>query len=252
MLAKRIIACLDVADGRVVKGRQFLNLRDSGDPAELAERYSDEGADEVVFLDISATYEGRKTMAEVVAKTARKVFVPLSVGGGVRSIADAKVLLNSGADKICVNSAAIDRPEVLTELSEEFGSQATVLAIDAKKIGDDWRVFKVGGRCPTDRPVVQWARTGQDAGAGEILLTSMDSDGVMEGFETDLLTAVSAVTHVPIIASGGAGTIQHFLDLFQRTNVSAALAATVFHDGIVAIADLKAALAESGVVVRPT
>ncbi len=252
MLAKRIIACLDVANGRVVKGTNFINLRDAGDPVELAKRYSDGGADEIVILDIGASHESRDTIVDVISQAAQKVFVPLTVGGGVRSVQDATRLLHSGADKVSVNSAAVERPELLTELSKAFGSQATVLAIDARRENDQWTVYVRGGRQATHLNVVEWARIGQEAGAGEILLTSMDTDGVQEGFNLELLEAVCAVTMIPVIASGGAGSCQHFVDLFKKTEASAGLAASIFHDQNTSIAAVKHALLDQNIVVRPT
>ncbi len=251
MLAKRVVVCLDVADGRVVKGTNFVNLRDSGDPVELAKRYGDEGADEIVFLDITASHENRRTTIEMVAKAARQVFVPLTVGGGVRSVQDAGLLLRAGADKVCANSAAIRRSELISELAAEFGSQATVLAIDAKKSEHGWTVFLNGGRVPTEWGAVSWAAFGQAAGAGEILLTSMDTDGVRDGFDLDLVNAVCAVTTVPVIASGGAGSAQHFVDLFHGTEASAGLAASIFHERAVSISAVKRGLQDQNIVVRP-
>lgn len=251
MLAKRIVACLDVADGRVVKGTNFVNLRDSGDPVELAKRYSEEGVDEIVFLDISASLESRPTMLDVVSKAARQVFVPLTVGGGIRSVQDAASLLKAGADKVCVNSAAVSRIELLTELSNAFGAQATVLAIDAKRANEGWIVYMMGGREATQLDAEGWAMAGQNAGAGEILLTSMDADGVKLGFDLDLVKAVCAVTNIPVIASGGAGSAQHFVDLFQKTEASAGLAASIFHERTTSIASIKKTLDSVQIVVRP-
>jgi cyclase len=212
MLAKRIIPCLDVTAGRVVKGVHFVNLRDAGDPVELAERYNDQGADELVFLDITASSDNRAIMADVVERTARKVFIPLTVGGGIRSVADARRILMVGADKVSVNTAAIRRPELITELSREFGSQAVVLAIDAKrKPGGWWSVFTRGGRDDEHMDAVEWAMRGEALGAGEILLTSMDADGVQTGFDCGLTRAVSRATRIPVIASGGAGKPEDFL-----------------------------------------
>ena len=217
MLAKRIIPCLDVTAGRVVKGVNFVNLRDAGDPVEFADRYNQQGADELVFLDITASSDARDTMVDVVARTARKVFIPLTVGGGIRSVADARKILLAGADKVSVNTAAVNRPELLTELSEEFGAQAVVLAIDAKRRGAGaWHVFMRGGRDDTGIDAVEWAVRGEALGAGEILLTSMDTDGVQEGFDCELTSAVSRATHIPVIASGGAGTLDHFLSSPHR------------------------------------
>jgi imidazole glycerol-phosphate synthase subunit HisF len=250
VLKKRIVPCLDVANGRVVKGVHFVNLQDAGDPVELAKRYSDEGADEIVFLDITATNEERDTIAHVVEMTARRVFVPLTVGGGIRSVEDARRLLHAGADKVGVNSAAVRRPDLITELSEAFGAQAVVLAIDAKQVYDGWKVFLNGGRLETETDAVWWAREGERLGCGEILLTSMDTDGVKQGFDIALTRAVSKLVHVPVIASGGAGKPSHFVDVFQQANADAALAASIFHYDTCSIATVKQALQGSGIPVR--
>ncbi len=251
MLAKRIIPCLDVTAGRVVKGINFVNLRDAGDPVELAERYNEQGADELVFLDITASSDDRDIMADVVARTARKVFIPLTVGGGIRSVADARRILLAGADKVSINTAAVKRPELITELSEEFGAQATVLAIDARRSGDcRWNVFVRGGRDDTGIDAVEWAARGEALGAGEILLTSMDSDGVQDGFDCDLTRAISRATHIPIIASGGAGKPEHFTRVLTEGEADAALAASIFHYGTYTVDDLKRHLEEHGVPVR--
>lgn len=250
VLKKRIIPCLDVARGRVVKGVHFVQLQDAGDPVELAQRYSDEGADEIVFLDITATHEDRDTMADVVERTARKVFVPLTVGGGIRSVDDARRLLNAGADKVSVNSAAVRRPDLITELSEAFGAQAAVLAIDARRKEDGWRVFLNGGRLETEIDAVQWAAEGERLGCGEILLTSMNTDGVQKGFDCALTLAVSQAVHVPVIASGGAGEPAHFIEVFEKANADAALAASIFHYETCSIATVKKALREAGIPVR--
>jgi cyclase len=248
MLAKRIIPCLDVTNGRVVKGVNFVDLRDAGDPVELAARYNAEGADELVFLDIGATVEGRQTLIEVVEQTARNVFIPLTVGGGVRSVADARTIIRAGADKISVNSAAVNRPELLRELSEEFGSQAVVLAIDARSDGGDWKVYTRGGRQAELLDVVQWAQYGEQLGAGEILLTSMDADGMKNGFDLPLTAAVRQSVQLPVIASGGAGTVQHFADVLSTAD--AALAASVFHFGTFSIEEVKSWVRTAGMVVR--
>ena len=248
MLAKRIIPCLDVTNGRVVKGVNFVDLRDAGDPVELAARYNAEGADELVFLDIGATVEGRQTLIEVVEQTARNVFIPLTVGGGVRSVADARTIIRAGADKISVNSAAVNRPELLRELSEEFGSQAVVLAIDARSDGGDWKVYTRGGRQAEQLDVVQWAQYGEQLGAGEILLTSMDADGMKNGFDLPLTAAVRKSVQLPVIASGGAGTVQHFADVLSTAD--AALAASVFHFGTFSIEEVKSCVRLAGMVVR--
>ena len=248
MLAKRIIPCLDVTNGRVVKGVNFVDLRDAGDTVELEARYNAEGADELVFLDIGATVEGRQTLIEVVEQTARNVFIPLTVGGGVRSVADARTIIRAGADKISVNSAAVNRPELLRELSEEFGSQAVVLAIDARSDGGDWKVYTRGGRQAEQLDVVQWAQYGEQLGAGEILLTSMDADGMKNGFDLPLTAAVRKSVQLPVIASGGAGTVQHFADVLSTAD--AALAASVFHFGTFSIEEVKSCVRIAGMVVR--
>ncbi len=251
MLAKRIIPCLDVTAGRVVKGVNFVNLRDAGDPVELAERYNEQGADELVFLDITASSDNRDIMADVVARTARKVFIPLTVGGGIRSVADARRILLAGADKVSINTAAVKRPKLITELSEEFGAQAVVLAIDARRAGDrHWNVYVRGGRDDTGIDAVEWAEQGEDLGAGEILLTSMDTDGVQDGFDCSLTRAVSRATRIPVIASGGAGAPEHFTRVLTEGEADAALAASIFHYGTYTVDDLKRHLQQDGVPVR--
>jgi cyclase len=253
MLAKRIIPCLDVTAGRVVKGVHFVNLRDAGDPVELAERYNDQCADELVFLDITASSDHRETMVDVVARTARKVFIPLTVGGGIRSVADGRRILMAGADKVSVNTAAVRRPELISELSEEFGAQAVVLAIDARRrpaSDGGWNVFTHGGRTDEGIDAVEWAARGEELGAGEILLTSMDTDGVQTGFDCALTKAVSRATHIPVIASGGAGTLEHFLEVFTEGEADAALAASIFHYGTYKVDDLKEFLDKRGIAVR--
>ncbi len=253
MLAKRIIPCLDVTAGRVVKGVNFVNLRDAGDPVELAARYNAQGADELVFLDITASSDARDIMAGVVARTARQVFIPLAVGGGIRSVADARQILLAGADKISVNTAAIRRPELIAELSREFGAQAVVLAIDARREpSGGWRVFTRGGRDPEPLDAVEWAARGEELGAGEILLTSMDTDGVQEGFDCRLTRAVSEATHIPVIASGGAGKPEHFVRVFAEGAADAALAASIFHYGTYTVNQLKEELDRHGIPVRVT
>lgn len=253
MLAKRIIPCLDVTGGRVVKGVNFVNLRDAGDPVELADRYNREGADELVFLDITASSDAREIMAGVVARTARKVFIPLAVGGGIRSVADARRILMSGADKVSVNTAAVRRPELITELSHEFGAQAVVLAIDARRrLPGAWNVYTRGGRDDESIDVVEWAARGESLGAGEILLTSMDTDGVQKGFDCALTKAVSRETHVPVIASGGAGEPDDFLRVLTEGEADAALAASIFHYGTHTIGELKEHLDRHGIPVRNT
>jgi len=266
MLAKRIIPCLDVTGGRVVKGVNFVGLRDAGDPVELAGRYNDQGADELVFLDITASSDAREIMADVVARTSRKVFIPLTVGGGIRSIADARKILMSGADKVSVNTAAVRRPKLITELSEEFGAQAVVLAIDARRndarrndarrnTGKNacatWNVFTRGGRDDEGINALEWALEGEKLGVGEILLTSMDTDGVLSGFDCELTRAVSHSAHIPVIASGGAGKPEDFERVLTEGEADAALAASIFHYGTYTVSDLKAFLQQRNVPVRP-
>ncbi|MBI3665464.1 MAG: imidazole glycerol phosphate synthase subunit HisF [Acidobacteria bacterium] len=252
MLAKRIIPCLDVKDGRVVKGIHFVQLRDAGDPVELAEAYNQAGADELVFLDITASSDRRDILIEAVERTARRVFIPLAVGGGVRSVADARRILLAGADKVSVNTAAVERPELITELSEEFGAQAVVLAIDARRHSpDNWNVFTYGGRHDTGLDAIEWARRGEQLGAGEILLTSMDRDGTQAGFDCELTRAVSRATRVPVIASGGGGRPEDFVRVLEEGEADAALAASIFHYGTYTIGGLKEILARHGVPVRP-
>jgi cyclase len=249
MLVKRIIPCLDVTGGRVVKGVNFVNLRDAGDPVELAARYNEQGADELVFLDITASSDDRRTMIDAVARTAREVFIPLTVGGGIRTVEDARAILHAGADKISVNTAAIRRPELIGELSREFGAQAVVLAIDARRRGPGmWNVFTRGGRDDEGIDAVEWARQGEQLGAGEILLTSMDTDGVRSGFDCALTRAVRDVTNVPVIASGGAGRPEDFAEILEHAD--AALAASIFHYGTYSVGDLKEFLAARGTAVR--
>jgi cyclase len=251
MLAKRIIPCLDVTAGRVVKGVNFVNLRDAGDPVELADRYNQQSADELVFLDITASSDQRDTMADVVARTARKVFIPLTVGGGIRSIADARRILLSGADKVSVNTAAVRRPELITELSLEFGAQAVVLAIDARRrAAGEWNVYTRGGRDDEGIDAIEWAQKGEQLGAGEILLTSMDTDGVQTGFDCDMTRAVSRATRIPLIASGGAGKPEDFLRVLTDGEADAALAASVFHYGTYTVDQLKEYLDAKGVPTR--
>ncbi len=251
MLVKRIIPCLDVTAGRVVKGVHFVNLRDAGDPVELADRYNQQGADELVFLDITASSDARAIMADVIRRTARRVFIPLTVGGGIRAVADARMILLSGADKVSVNTAAIRRPELIRELSEEFGAQAVVLAIDARRAGSGWTVFTRGGRDDEHLDAIEWARRGAELGAGEILLTSMDTDGAKTGFDCDLTRAISEAVRIPVIASGGGGTPRHFARVLTEGKADAALAASIFHYGTFTVADLKRALLAQNVPVRP-
>lgn len=253
MPAKRIIPCLDVTEGRVVKGVKFKNLRYAGDPAELAANYDREGADEIVFLDITASSGARKILFEAVKRAADQVFIPLTVGGGVRSVDDMAELLTHGADKVSVNTAALDDPELITRCAEVFGSQCVVVAIDARKRADapGWEVFSHGGRRATGRDAVEWARMGEELGAGEILLTSMDKDGTHEGYELGLLKAISSAVRLPIIASGGAGSVDHMYQALTEGGAEAILAASVFHFGELSIAQVKQELAARGLEIRP-
>ena len=251
MLTKRIIPCLDVDQGRVVKGVSFVNLRDAGDPVDLAALYDREGADEVVFLDITASSDGRATMVDVVERTAERVFIPLTVGGGIRTPDDMRGMLRAGADKVAVNSAAVADPDLIAACASEFGSQCVVLAIDAKRAGASWEVYTHGGRRPAGIDALEWARRGVDLGAGEILLTSMDADGQLTGYDLELTAAVSTGVSVPVIASGGAGTSQHMYEALVRGYADAVLAASIFHYGTLRIADVKANLAARGVPIRP-
>ncbi len=259
MLAKRIIPCLDCKDGRVVKGIRFVDLRDAGDPGELAEAYNREGADELVMLDISASREGRATLLETVTRVARKLFIPLTVGGGVRTLDDARRLLTSGADKVALNTAAVETPDVVSELAARYGSQAIVVAIDARrtrapagngKAAAGWEVVTYGGTRPTGLDALEWARKVHRLGAGEILLTSMDADGTQAGFDCELTATISRAVPIPVIASGGAGNPQHFADVFMRGRADAALAASIFHFETHTIRSLKEFLRERGVEVR--
>ena len=250
MLTKRIIPCLDIKNGRTVKGVNFVNLIDAGDPVVLAKQYAALGADELVFLDISATLEGRKTMLEMVLKVAEQVNIPFTVGGGISSVADVTALLNSGADKVSINSSAIKRPELINELSDKFGSQCVVVAIDAKQIDGQWKVHLAGGTVPTALNLFEWAKEVEKRGAGEILFTSMNNDGTKAGFANEALAKLSASLNIPIIASGGAGNVQHFIDSFVIGKSDAALAASVFHFGEIAIMDLKTQLSENKIPVR--
>ncbi|MDQ6636210.1 MAG: imidazole glycerol phosphate synthase subunit HisF [Candidatus Dormibacteraeota bacterium] len=252
MPAKRVIPCLDVTAGRVVKGVRFVDLQDAGDPVELAAWYDREGADELVFLDITASSDQRRILLDVVAQTADQLFIPLTVGGGVRSVEDVQELLSNGADKVAVNSAALADPELLTEGAGLFGAQCMVLAVDARRRQDapGWEVFSHGGRRPTGRDAIEWVREGESRGAGEILLTSMDRDGTKEGFDLDLTRAVSEAVRLPVIASGGAGSAQHLVEAVTTGRAEAALAASIFHFGEISIGQVKAALAEAGVEVR--
>jgi cyclase len=256
MITKRIIACLDVHAGRVVKGVQFVDIIDAGDPAALAARHAREGADEIVLLDITATHEGRATLLDTVRRTARDLFVPFCVGGGIRSADDAAQVFEAGADKVSVNSAALANPMLIDAIGRSFGAQAVVVAIDARRdpqAGDpvrDAQVFVQGGRKPAGRRVVEWAREAESRGAGEILLTSMDSDGMRTGFDCELTAAVSEAVSIPVIASGGAGTVKHFVDVFGRGKADAALAASIFHFGVSSARTLKQQLSNAGVSVR--
>jgi cyclase len=250
MLTKRIIPCLDIKNGRTVKGVNFVNLIDAGDPVNLAKQYADLGADELVFLDISATLDGRKTMIEMVLKVAEQVNIPFTVGGGISSISDVDLLLKSGADKISINSSAIKRPDLVNELAEKFGSQCVVVAIDAKKIDGEWIVHLAGGTIPTQLNLFDWAKEVEKRGAGEILFTSMNNDGTKSGFANEALSKLSSELNIPIIASGGAGSIEHFIDAFQKGKADAALAASVFHFGEIPIIKLKQELFNNNIPIR--
>ncbi len=250
MLAKRIIPCLDVKDGRTVKGTNFINLRDAGDAVELGKLYCEQGADELVFLDITATIEKRKTFAALVKQIAREINIPFTVGGGINSIEDIEILLSAGADKVSINTSAVKNPQLLADASKNFGSQCIVLAIDAKVIENEWFVFLNGGRTPTEMKALEWAKRGVELGAGEILLTSMNADGTKNGFEIGLTRMVSESVNVPIIASGGAGNCEHFFDVFTQGKADAGLAASIFHFREIEIQDLKKYLKEKGIEVR--
>lgn len=249
-MTKRIIPCLDIQGGRVVKGINFVNLRDAGDPVECAKAYNLAGADELVFLDITATHEDRAIMLEIATQVAEQVFIPFTVGGGIRSLSDARALLLAGADKVSVNTAAVGRPELIRELSDHFGNQAVVLAIDARRKGNSWEVYAAGGRIPTGLNALSWAEQGAQLGAGEILLTSMDTDGTKAGFDINLCKAVAQLVGIPVIASGGAGSKEHFAAVLQEGIADAALAASVFHFGEIPIPELKAYLAQQGIPMR--
>lgn len=250
MLTKRIIPCLDIKDGRTVKGINFVNIRDAGDPVELGAKYAEQGADELVFLDISATNEERKTFASLVKDIARHINIPFTVGGGISSVKDVAPLLEAGADKVSINSAAVRDPGLIDELSKAFGAQCIVLAIDARKNNDQWVVHTHGGKKPTDKELFTWAKEGQDRGAGEILFTSMDHDGTKSGFANDALNKLNQVLQVPVIASGGAGTMEHFIDAFAIGKADAALAASIFHFGEIKIPELKSFLTQKGFNIR--
>jgi cyclase len=250
VLTKRIIACLDVDDGRVVKGVQFHNLRDAGDPADCAAAHARDGADEIVLLDITATSDKRHTMLDVVSRTARGLFIPFTVGGGIRELSDAEAVFEAGADKIAINSAAVKDPTLIGKIAARFGSQAVVVAIDARRVNGGFEAFVAGGRIPTGRDALQWAREAADCGAGEILLTSMDRDGTQAGFDCELVQIVADAVSIPVIASGGAGSPQHFIDVFHNGRADAALAASIFHFGIENIGQLKRELRAAKVPVR--
>jgi len=251
MLAKRIIPCLDVDQGRVVKGTKFLNLRDAGDPVECAKEYDRQGADELVFLDITASHEGRATMIDVVERTASECFMPVTVGGGIRAVEDMRAMLKAGADKTSVNTAAIQNPDLVRAGAERFGSQCIVVAIDAKRTGENrWGVFTHGGRNPTNLDAVEWAVHVQTLGAGEILLTSMDADGTKAGYDIALTRAIREAVHIPVIASGGAGNLQHMADVLGEGKADAVLAASIFHFGEYKVADVKRFLKQKGIEVR--
>jgi len=250
MLAKRIIPCLDVKDGKTVKGINFVNITDVGDPIELGKRYSEMGADELVFLDITATHEKRKTLSELVSRIAKHINIPFTVGGGISSVEDVSVLLACGADKISVNSSAVRNPQLIKDLADNFGSQCVVLAIDTKFMNGDWYVFLNGGRIPTELKALDWAKQAVALGAGEILLTSMNNDGTKDGFALDITRAISEAVNVPVIASGGAGTMEHFIDVFNQGKADAALAASIFHYQEIGIGELKQYLKKEGVEVR--
>lgn len=250
MLKKRIIPCLDIQNGRTVKGINFVDIRDAGDPVELAKRYVEEGADELVFLDIAATNEKRKTWVDLVAKIAREINIPFTVGGGIHSLEDAAALIKAGADKVSINSAAIKRPELITEIARQFGCQAVVLAIDTKFENSDWYVYSNGGKMPAGIKTTDWAMQGEKRGAGEILLTSMNNDGTQNGFALDITAQISQWLNIPVIASGGAGTREHFKEVFEQTKASGALAASIFHFGKIPIPSLKSYLKTENISIR--
>ena len=250
MLTKRIIPCLDIKNGRTVKGVNFLDLKDAGDPVELAKKYADEGADELVFLDISATEEDRKTLIDLVRKVGENINIPFTVGGGISSVNDVEILLKNGADKVSINSSAVKNPQLINDLASAFGSQCIVIAIDAKQINRNWKVHLVGGKIATETDLFDWAKEVENRGAGEILFTSMDNDGTKNGFANEALVKLSQTVNIPIIASGGAGTIQHFTDAFLVGNADAALAASVFHFQEIGIQDLKKELKNNNIQIR--
>lgn len=250
MLTKRIIPCLDVRGGKVVKGINFVGIKEVGDPVECAKRYNEQGADEIVFLDITATHEGRGTFLDVVERTAQEVFVPLTVGGGINSIEDVKQTLRAGADKVSMNSAAVKNPDLIRQAADQFGNQCVVVAIDAKRVDGSFHVVVHGGRIDTEKDAVAWAKEAVALGAGEILLTSMDTDGMKDGFDHELLNAVCSVVNVPVIASGGCGSLAHFSDVFEQTPADAALAASLFHYGELTVGEVKEHLQSRGIPVR--
>jgi cyclase len=250
VLAKRIIPCLDIKDGQTVKGTNFVNLRQAGDPVELARAYSEQGADELVFLDITASFEGRKTFAELVKRIAANISIPFTVGGGIHELSDVDRLLSAGADKISINSAAIKQPQLIDDIAKHFGSQVCVLAVDAKQTNNGWKCYLNGGRVETDKELMSWAYEAQERGAGEVLFTSMDHDGVKTGYANQALAQLAADLKIPIIASGGAGNMEHFRDAFTIGKADAALAASVFHFGEIKIPDLKSYLCANGISVR--
>ena len=250
MLTKRIIPCLDILNGRTVKGVNFVDLKDAGDPVELAKKYSQEGADELVFLDISATEERRKTLVDLVRHVAAAINIPFTVGGGISSVSDVEILLNNGADKVSINSSAVKNPQLINDLAQKFGSQCIVVAIDAKLIDGEWMVHLVGGKVPTTLNLFDWAKEVAERGAGEILFTSMDHDGTKNGFADEALSKLSQIVNIPIIASGGAGNVQHFIDTFQNGQADAALAASIFHYQEIKIKDLKLELFKNNIPIR--
>lgn len=250
MLKKRIIPCLDIRDGRTVKGVNFVDIRDAGDAVELAKRYVQEGADELVFLDITATHEKRKTLSELVERISREINIPFTVGGGINSIEDVSVIIKAGADKVSINSSAVKHPELITAIAEQFGSQCVVVAVDTKLVNNEWIVYVNGGRIPTEIKTMDWVKRAEQLGAGEILLTSMNHDGMKTGFAIELTRAVSETVNIPVIASGGAGTMEHFREVFLQTKASAALAASIFHFGEIPIPELKNYLQTEKIPVR--